>query len=69
MNDRNTKLTPIKGLTPDPTIQYTGCAFAERCPYAVEACTQRVPEQRWINDDHMVACTRYDDPAFHIERS
>ena len=30
MNDRNSKLTPIKGLTPDPTVQYKGCVFCRK---------------------------------------
>ena len=38
MSDRNSKLTPIRGLTPDPTKIYPGCTFAERCPYATERC-------------------------------
>jgi peptide/nickel transport system ATP-binding protein len=43
MNDRNSRLKPIKGLTPDPTLHYTGCVFAERCPYAVDACYDGYP--------------------------
>lgn len=68
MNDRNSKLTPIRGLTPDPTIIYPGCTFAERCPYATERCHTEKPKQRWINENHMVECCRYDEPDFHIER-
>jgi len=68
MSDRNSKLTPIRGLTPDPTIIYPGCTFAERCPYATERCHNEVPEKKWINENHMVACLAYDDSNFHIER-
>ena len=68
MNDRNSQLTPIKGLTPDPTIQYTGCPFAERCEYATEACTAQPPAIHKFSDTHMVACTAYEDPDFHIKR-
>ena len=68
IDDRQAKLKPIPGLMPDPTNLPAGCAFAPRCPYATEACTQKVPEQKWISDTHMVACTAYEDPAFHINR-
>lgn len=68
IKDRKAKLTPIKGMMPDPTQLPKGCCFAPRCPYATLACEERQPEQRWISDTHMVACTAYDDPSFHIER-
>ena len=68
IRDRKAKLIPIKGLMPDPTQLPKGCAFASRCPYATPACEEKQPEKRWITDTHMVACTAYDDPAFHINR-
>ena len=68
IKDRKAKLVPIKGLMPDPTDLPKGCPFAPRCPYATAECEAARPEQRWISDTHMVACTRYNDPAFHIER-
>ena len=68
IRDRKAKLIPIKGLMPDPTQLPKGCAFAPRCPYATPACEEKQPEKRWITDTHMVACTAYDDPAFHINR-
>ena len=67
INDRKAKLTPIKGLMPDPSNLPEGCAFHPRCPYATEACKQ--PQQlRQISDTHYVVCGRYDEPDFHIER-
>ena len=68
IKDRKAKLVPIKGLMPDPTNLPKGCVFAPRCPYATKACEERPPEQRWISDTHMVACSAYDDPSFHINR-
>lgn len=68
INDRGRKLTPIPGLMPDPSNLPQGCAFAPRCRYATEACQQAAPKKRWVSDTHYVACTAYDDPAFHIER-
>lgn len=68
MNDRNSKLTPIKGLIPDPTIIPKGCPFYDRCPYASPKCSEKQPEPRYVTDTHMVACIAYDDPEFHIAR-
>ena len=68
MKDRNSKLKPIKGLISDPTVDYQYCAFADRCPYATEACRERIPEKRRVSETHMVMCTAYEDPAFHIAR-
>jgi oligopeptide transport system ATP-binding protein len=36
----------------------SGCVFHPRCPIAVEACTQEVPELREIRPAHWVACIR-----------
>ena len=63
------ELTPIPGQMPDPTNLPVGCAFAPRCRYATEACRVKQPEQRYISDTHMVACTAYEQEGFHIERS
>ena len=68
MKDRNSKLKPIKGLISDPTVDYQYCAFADRCPYATEACRERIPEKRRVSETHMVMCTAYEDPSFHIAR-
>ena len=34
------RLTPIKGLMPDPSDLPEGCSFWPRCPYATEQCKQ-----------------------------
>ena len=69
IKDRKAELKPIPGLMPDPANLPEGCAFADRCSYATDACRAKLPEKRWISDTHMVACTAYDDPNFMIERS
>jgi len=68
INDYDSKLKPIPGLMPDPANLPAGCAFAERCSYATEACKAKLPEPRKFSDTHIVCCTAYDDPNFHIER-
>jgi len=69
LGDRSSRLIPIQGLTPDPTVIYPGCTFAERCPYATEACKQGgAPAQIKFSDTHYAACSRYNEPDFHIAR-
>ena len=53
------RLTPIKGLMPDPTNLPEGCAFAPRCDHACEACMHKKPDTEMINDTHAVACLRW----------
>ena len=53
------RLTPIKGLMPDPTNLPEGCAFAPRCNHACEACMTTRPKPEKMNDTHTVACLRW----------
>lgn len=68
LNDRSHEPKPIKGLIPDPTVIPKGCAFAERCPYAIDRCFEEAPAEEWNTDTHMCACLRYDEVDFKIER-
>jgi peptide/nickel transport system ATP-binding protein len=68
INNRKTELIPIPGLMPDPTKLPKGCAFAPRCRYATGECSEKPPTERKIGDKHIVLCTAYDDPNFHIMR-
>jgi peptide/nickel transport system ATP-binding protein len=38
-----------------------GCAFAPRCPYAVEACRLERPELRAVRPGHLARCHRVDE--------
>lgn len=51
------RLRPIPGEPPDLRDLPGGCAFAERCSYAVDACRLARPEPRRVGDS-MVACRR-----------
>jgi len=50
------RLKPIEGLMPDPTDLPKGCRFCERCPKAVQACTQTQPKDVEIAPGHIVKC-------------
>ena len=67
--DRKSELKPIPGLMPDPTNLPKGCAFAPRCEYATERCLTERPELVHHTDTHAVACLRYEEEGFQIERS
>ena len=69
INNRVGKLKPIPGMMPDARSIPEGCAFADRCQYATEACRMKKPETIVVNADHTVACSRYNEPDFMIERS
>lgn len=69
IRDRKSMLKPIKGLMPDPANLPDGCAFAERCDYATEACLKSVPPLKAVSDTHKVACCAYEREGFMIERS
>ena len=62
------QLKPIPGLMPDPTNLPDGCAFFPRCRYACEKCKERKPVETKMSGTHYVACCRYDEPDFKIER-
>lgn len=69
INDRKSELRPIPGLMPDPSNLPKGCAFAPRCPYATIDCKEHEPSEHHFSDSHIVLCSAYDSPDFHIERS
>lgn len=50
-------LRTIAGNVPDGRSKIRGCAFAERCEHAVDACAVQ-PEMRASDDDHFAACVR-----------
>ena len=66
--ERRRRLTPIPGMVPDPTNLPEGCVFADRCAYATEECRKTAQKDHYISPTHMVRCSRYLEPDFHIER-
>ena len=59
LTEKIRRLTPIKGLMPDPTNLPEGCAFAPRCDHACEECMHKQPGTEMINETHAVSCLRW----------
>ncbi|GAA2153438.1 ABC transporter ATP-binding protein [Nocardioides koreensis] len=60
VGDRAARFAPsgLPGDPPDPAALPPGCAFAPRCPRAIEDCTLAVPELLSFGDDRSAACIR-----------
>jgi peptide/nickel transport system ATP-binding protein len=50
----------IEGQLPSYTDPPNACRFANRCPYAEDACREEYPYKRSVDTDHAVACHLYD---------
>ena len=61
--DRNEPLVPIQGSPPDLFSPPKGCAFTQRCDYAMEVCKTYNPPLTSINDQHFSACWLQDERA------
>ena len=55
---RGAKLETIEGLPPDLRTPPTGCRFAPRCPYRIDACTQQDVRLAEVRPGHASACIR-----------
>jgi oligopeptide/dipeptide ABC transporter ATP-binding protein len=53
-------LVPIKGMVPTPSDEIVGCAFAPRCPEAMDICRQQTPLETTVEPGHRVACWLYE---------
>lgn len=54
--EKRSKLISIEGEPPDLVDLEPGCAFYERCTYAVERCRHETPILESVNNGHSVAC-------------
>ena len=55
------RLETILGQVPAATDFPNGCRFHPRCPNAMQVCTESIPGQCRIAQDHTVNCWLYDD--------
>ena len=46
----------IPGYPPDLRAPIAGCAFADRCPFAIERCRTEIPALRSVGPEHAAAC-------------
>lgn len=53
----------LKGEISSPINPKPGCRFAPRCPFVQDACLEKDPEFKEIEDDHFVACHRVEEFA------
>jgi len=56
-----TQLATIPGTVPELADLPAGCAFADRCPIAVERCFHEVPAMHQVDGRHGAACARLDE--------
>lgn len=63
----NRELEVIEGTPPQNTDEISYCTFTERCPWAVEECSQHAPELDSVGSDegdpgsHRAACFRKEE--------
>jgi peptide/nickel transport system ATP-binding protein len=56
---RGTRLHTIRGRVPALHEMPAGCAFAERCDLAVDACRAAPPDEQVVSSAHGVRCIRW----------
>jgi peptide/nickel transport system ATP-binding protein len=52
------RLTEIPGMVPSLTNLPVGCAFAPRCPLAIDHCREKYPPLENFGGNHFAACWR-----------
>ncbi|MBL8805820.1 MAG: ABC transporter ATP-binding protein [Rhodospirillales bacterium] len=58
---QRTRLVEIPGIVPKLTQALEGCAFAERCAYAIDRCRRETPVLEEKAPGHIAACWRSGD--------
>ncbi|AEE96716.1 ABC transporter ATP-binding protein [Mahella australiensis] len=67
-SDEKKPLVPINGTPPDLLAPPPGCAFADRCQYAMRICRQQPPEAMPISGGHYACCWLLHPEAPKVER-
>ncbi|AAB91871.1 probable peptide ABC transporter ATP-binding protein y4tR (plasmid) [Sinorhizobium fredii NGR234] len=55
---RQSRLPEIPGVVPSLREPLVGCSFAERCPFAIGVCREKMPVLSEIQPGHAAACWR-----------
>jgi len=63
LSERAERLIPIEGQPPSLIDLPPGCAFAPRCPFAMEICTQADPPEYPVGPNHTARCYLYSEHA------
>ena len=50
------ELKPIEGSPPDLFSPPRGCGYCARCPYAMQICNQRQPDDTFLTESHFSRC-------------
>jgi oligopeptide transport system ATP-binding protein len=65
--DRSQDLIPIPGSPPDMLDPPNGCPFTPRCPYAMQICTEEMPDFTTFSAEHKAACWLHHPMAPDVE--
>ncbi|WP_395703388.1 ABC transporter ATP-binding protein [Aquabacterium sp.] len=53
---RKREFVAIRGEMPSPLAPPPGCHYHPRCPHAMPRCSERVPRQQRVGEQHLAAC-------------
>lgn len=62
------RLRSIEGAPPELMAPIAGCAFADRCPYAMEVCEHNAPRMIEVETYHRTACWLTHPHAVHMPK-
>lgn len=65
--ERTRRRIELEGEIPSPIHAPSGCPFHPRCPYATEACREKMPELLPVSQEHSVACYRFEEDKAEAE--
>lgn len=65
LDEERERLYMIKGMVPNLLFLPPGCAFAPRCPYAMDICKEKQPVMTDMGEGRRVACWRYEGRLKH----